>query len=1061
MRFFKISPILFLIVTILGPCYVFAGDFLNLTKDAVVLEKSGNVISEKAAAFFDKQTSPTIKVWVFFNDKGIFDKHSFDLAAAEVEINTHARVRRAKMGIERVVFADLPVNGSYIDEITRLGAVHRRSSRWLNAASFEIPRELLDNIATLPFVNRIEPVAAFTSLPDETGDTTSVPGPDKSSHELLALDYGYSYTQVQMINIPAVHDLGYDGQGVIVCIMDGGFRKTHIAFAQAYAESRVLDEYDFVFDDSDVQNEPEDDPNQHNHGTYCWSTLGGYVPGNLIGPAYGALFLLAKTEDIRSETPVEEDNWVAALEWADERGVDVTSTSLGYSNWYDWDDFDGRTAVITLAANTAASLGIVTCNSAGNSGPSAGTVTAPADAFDILAVGAVNSYEDIAGFSSRGPTADGRLKPEVCAMGVNTYCATGIGDSLFTTKSGTSLACPLVGGAAAVLLSARPELTPWQVRKALMKSGDNAATPNNPYGYGIIDVLAALDFEDVCGDVNDDGVVDISDLSYLTDYFYESGPRPPFMDAADVDSLYGVTNNDAQYLADYLYDGGPASNCLPYPDTALPVTEDTIKIAGTKIIPGSDGTRVDLVLKAVSDIPALAFPFFYSCSTTSLVLDSISFSGSAYAAYVNKFASFEAGVKKGVIGLINTGESIPVPGENLLASLYFSITPSSDTHYVLIDTTNYEPVGSAVFSRTTSRLEAFLPVITGLDSYIDPYIHVMTTGSDETGDGNFYNPYATIQKAVDMADEGDTIMVYDGVYQGTGNAPFTINAKQLVIMSRNGPEVTVIDGQGTTRAIDISNTVELTTVIDGFTIRNCYQPAGGGILCEYAVLTIKNCIFTGNTGWGGAIFCNSASPRIVNCTFVKNSSNHDNQGAAIFCLGNTEPDIVNCIFAFNSPGNAIYCLSATPGPHLYCCDVYGNEHGDWDGCIAGQAGADNNISLDPFFCDTALGDYHIRSTSPCAAENDNCGFFMGALWVDTSCHGCCIGLTGNTDCSAEDEPDITDITRIIDFLYLSHDPLCCPEEADTDGSYGPPDISDITRLIDYLYLSHRLPAPCK
>jgi|GEM_PF-380306 len=1060
MKIYKISLILLFLAAVLGPDFGFAGEFDNLKYTAVVRERPENALTEKVIAFLEKQADPTVKVWIFFNDKGIFDKESFNLAAAEIKINDHARARRNKMGIKGVVFADLPVNRNYIDDITRLGGQHRRSSRWLNAASFEVNLELLDDIAALTFVNRIKPVAAFNPRP-EIEDETELPAPDKNQTDNYALDYGISYTQVQMINIPAVHDSGYYGQGVIVCLMDGGFRKSHIAFDYAYTESRVLDEYDFIFDDAEVQNEAEDDPAQHNHGTYCWSTLGGYDPGNLIGPAYGASFLLAKTEDMRSETPVEEDNWVAALEWADSLGADVTSTSLGYSDWYTWDDFDGQTAVITLAANTAASLGIVTCNSAGNSGPSPSTVTAPADAFDIMAVGAVNAYEDIAGFSSRGPTIDGRLKPEVCAMGVNTYCANGTGDNDFTYKNGTSLSCPLVGGAAAVLLSARPELTPWQVRKALMKSGDRAANPDNTYGYGIIDVLAALDFENVCGDVNDDGLVDIADLYYLTAFLYENGPRPPFKEAADIDSLYGVTNNDAQYLADYLFSGGALPNCLPYPDSSLPVTDDTLKITNTKIVPGQSSVRVDLTLKAVSDIPALAFPFFYSCSTVSIFLDSINLTGSPYAAYTHKYASFEAAVKKGVIGFINTGESVPSPGENFLASLYFSLSPSSDTHYVLIDTIAFGPVGSAVFSRTTAGLEAFLPVIEGLDAYIDPIIHVMTTGSDETGDGNVFNPFATIQKAVDIADDGDTIMVYDGIYQGAGNAPFIINGKQVVVMSKNGPEATVIDGQGTTRAIEIRNISDTAMVVDGFTIRNCYQPVGGGMICEFGVATIKNCVFTGNNGWGGAIFCNNASPRIINCTFVKNGSDHDNQGGAIFCLGNTGPVIENCIFAFNAPGDAIYCLSATPGPQLTCCNVYGNEHGDWTGCIADQGALNGNISMDPFFCDTVNDDFNIRSSSPCAAENNGCGFFMGALPVDTSCHSCCIDLTGNADCSAEDEPDITDIMRIIDHLYLSHEPLCCPEETDTDGSYGPPDITDITRLIDYLYLSHRLPEPCK
>ena len=458
----------------------------------VVLEKPRQTLTENARSFLSRQKLEKVKVWVFFTDKGVFSRRDFQSAADQVAIGDHSRRRRAKVGRETPVFADLAVRHEYVDRITRRGATLRRLSRWLNAASFEIELRLLDEIAHLPFVSKIEPVAGFRPR-IEIGETEIVP-PKLSPAGQDVLDYGSSWTQVNMINVPAMHSMGYSGEGVIVAMLDTGYRKTHSAFAQASDDGRVLAEYDFVFNDGETQNELEDDEAQHNHGTYCWSALGGFSPGSVIGPAYGASFLLAKTEDVRSETPVEEDNWVAAMEWADSLEADVISTSLSYSDWYTYEDLDGNTAVITLAANTAAGLGIVVSNSIGNAGPGAGTLTAPADAFDILACGAVDRYGVIASFSSHGPTCDGRMKPEVCAMGLGTACAAGSDDSDYTTKSGTSLSTPLVGGAAALLLSANPTLNPWQVRKALMETANRAFPPNNTYGWGIIDALKAFNW---------------------------------------------------------------------------------------------------------------------------------------------------------------------------------------------------------------------------------------------------------------------------------------------------------------------------------------------------------------------------------------------------------------------------------------------------------------------------------------------------------------------------------------------------------------------------------------
>jgi subtilisin family serine protease len=243
---------------------------------------------------------------------------------------------------------------------------------------------------------------------------------------------------------------------------------------------------------------PGDLPGTQDHGSACWSVLGGFYEGELIGPAYGATFVLAKTEDVADEYPEEEDNWVAAAEWGDMLGVDIISSSLAYYRWYTVEDMDGDTAVTTIGADIAASRGILVVNGAGNMGDSDWyIVCAPADGDSIIAVGAVDANNELAGFSSHGPTADGRTKPEVVARGLGVVCACNYThdplDDEFATNSGTSLSCPLVAGSAALLIEAAPSWPPMMVREALMMTADNADNPDNDRGWGRIDVSAAID----------------------------------------------------------------------------------------------------------------------------------------------------------------------------------------------------------------------------------------------------------------------------------------------------------------------------------------------------------------------------------------------------------------------------------------------------------------------------------------------------------------------------------------------------------------------------------------
>ncbi len=438
----------------------------------------------------------SVDVWIFFSDRGFVDQAAYEgaLLCAERSLLPRARARRLKMHNPNLVDKhDLPVNSDYARQIYDLGARHRASSRYLNALSVRISRRTVDALAALPFVREIRPVARGRRIepvrqPDGAArGVQQPPGVD-------LLDYGPSYDQLNQINVVAAHDSGYSGEGVLVCLLDTGFFTDH----EALVSQPVIAEWDFINNDPETQNQPGDDPDQHNHGTYTFSTLGGAHEGDLYGPAYGASFIIGKTESVTYEQPIEEDWYVAGLEWADSLGAEVVSTSLGYLDWYTFADLDGNTCVTTIGVDIAVANGIVCVTAAGNEAESSwGHIIAPADADSVITVGAVNNLGVIASFSSPGPTYDGRIKPEVCARGVSTWCAAPWGDlpaQNYAGVSGTSLSTPLVGGSCALILEAHPDWTPMQVRMALLSTANNASDPNNNYGWGIINVMAAINF---------------------------------------------------------------------------------------------------------------------------------------------------------------------------------------------------------------------------------------------------------------------------------------------------------------------------------------------------------------------------------------------------------------------------------------------------------------------------------------------------------------------------------------------------------------------------------------
>ena len=439
-------------------------------------------------------TNDIITAWIFFTDKGNNPTQKLDEVEKNLLPESYERRLRNRPAEKLVDMYDVPVEKAYIKQISPLVSKIRHKSRWLNAVSVEVSREALENIAELSFVKKIDLV--FQKTEPVKDRIENIPAKSQQPAGTESLNYGPSFDQNNQINVPALHNMGYDGSGVIVAMLDAGFINLE---HEALQHLDILHTWDFVNGDSIVDDEPGQMGSGY-HGTYTLSTLAGFKEGELIGPAYGASFLLAKTENTDYERHIEEDNWVAGAEWADSLGADIISSSLGYRDGftppdtnYTWEDMDGNTTIVTIGADIAASRGILVVNSAGNEGPASGninTIIAPADGDSVLAIGAVNNSGTRANFSSMGPTADGRIKPDVVARGVDTYCASPW-TSGYSGVSGTSLSCPLVAGAAALVLQANPNFSNMDIINAFKNTASQSQNPDNEYGWGIINTYDA------------------------------------------------------------------------------------------------------------------------------------------------------------------------------------------------------------------------------------------------------------------------------------------------------------------------------------------------------------------------------------------------------------------------------------------------------------------------------------------------------------------------------------------------------------------------------------------
>lgn len=454
--------------------------------------------AEKASAKLQAAVaaSPQQKqiVWVYFSDKGQVTSADYQNAASNLTVRAQQRRLKTRGPGDLVDFRDLPVYQPYLQVTRQAVAKIRHKSRWFNAVSAEIyGQEQLTALAAQPFVRKIDLVfTARQPIPDLTPQPLPPAGLTKTS----ALNYGASLTQNQQIATVEMHNAGYDGSGILIGMLDSGYNNFN---HPAMQHLNIVATWDFINGDSIITDQSGQIGN-HNHGTYTLSSLAGYFEGELIGPAYNADFALAKTEIADFERNIEEDHWVAGIEWADSLGADIVSSSLGYldfdfgQNSYTWQDLDGNTALTTVAADLAASRGILVVNSAGNSGPAiapANTLGSPADGDSVLTAGAVDALGNRAGFSSMGPTADGRIKPDVMAMGVSTVVISATNPTGYIALNGTSFSCPLTAGAAALIMQANPTWTNMDVINAMRSTAHNAATPDNSYGWGILNTHAA------------------------------------------------------------------------------------------------------------------------------------------------------------------------------------------------------------------------------------------------------------------------------------------------------------------------------------------------------------------------------------------------------------------------------------------------------------------------------------------------------------------------------------------------------------------------------------------
>ncbi|MFO8086577.1 MAG: S8 family peptidase [Bacteroidales bacterium] len=430
------------------------------------------------------------RFFVQFSDK---QQTVYDIQKPEDFLSLRALERRERMNIS-VDERDLPVSPHYLDSLTNIGAEIHGVTKWLNGAVIAMDSmPLLSSIAALPFVRSVDIV--------RYQQKDSFGGNKKEGHAIAVNKkvgsndfdeaYGFSENQIALMNLHHLHSDGYQGEGIMVAVLDAGFSYVDqmVSLRHLIQSNRLVATRDFVDGDYDVYH-------GSTHGMAVLSIMAAHIPETYIGAATKASYLLLRTEDVASEYPIEELNWAAAAEYADSLGADLINSSLGYSSFdhaslsYQRHDLDGNTAYSTIAADIAASRGMLVVNSAGNEGNSSWQyISAPADGDSVLTAAAVDQKGIYASFSSKGPAADGDQKPNVAAVGKNTFFVNGSDQVL--AGNGTSFSAPLLSAACASLWSAFPEISHMDLKDAVERSSSRFQNPDTLTGYGIPDFQMA------------------------------------------------------------------------------------------------------------------------------------------------------------------------------------------------------------------------------------------------------------------------------------------------------------------------------------------------------------------------------------------------------------------------------------------------------------------------------------------------------------------------------------------------------------------------------------------
>jgi len=439
---------------------------------------------------------------IYLNDKG---STSFSIENPQEFLSQKSIERREKqnIGIDQT---DLPISAGYIADIESLGCTVVAKSKWLSTVSICCDDSLtVELIKDLSFVKKVAFVWRGTTGV-ETKKKTVAPRKSVSIEENNSV-YGAAYKQIAVHNGDYLHDLGYKGQGMEIAVIDAGFNgldEDHLLLSTA----NIKGAKDFVYKGTNMYQ-------SGGHGTFVLSCMATNASDTYIGTAPKAGYWLLRSEDSRSEFPIEEDYWATAAEYADSLGVDLINSSLGYSTFnlpelsYTYNQMNGKIAYITQASEMAVSKGIFVVSSAGNEGDKAWKyITAPADGEYTFTVGAIKPDSTIAAFSSRGPTIDGRIKPDVMAVGDGVMIVNA--SSQVISSMGTSFSSPVMCGLAACFWQANPQLTNKEIAAILRQSADRYANPDNNFGYGIPDLKKAMELASDATGVKNETLEDIA-----------------------------------------------------------------------------------------------------------------------------------------------------------------------------------------------------------------------------------------------------------------------------------------------------------------------------------------------------------------------------------------------------------------------------------------------------------------------------------------------------------------------------------------------------------------------